>query len=51
MSALKSELGVPGDYELDKAVQGEFRELKESAHVHIKAGETLVSHVRRGGSS
>lgn len=51
VSALKTKLGVPADYELDEVVHGEFRELKDSAHVHIKGGETFISHVRRGGSS
>ena len=51
VSALKVKLGVPADYELDQVIDGEFRELPDSSHVHIKGGETFISHVRRGGSS
>jgi hypothetical protein len=51
VSAFKARLGVPVDYELDEIVNGEFRELADSAHVHIKGGEHFISHVRRGGSS
>jgi hypothetical protein len=51
VSALKAKLGVPADYELDEVVNGEFRELSDSAHIEIKGGEHFISHVRRGGSS
>jgi hypothetical protein len=51
VSALKSRLGVPADYELDEIVNGEFRELADTAHIDIKGGEHFISHVRRGGSS
>jgi hypothetical protein len=51
VSALKSKLGVPADYELDQVVHGEFRQLSDTAHIEIEGGEHFVSHVRRGGSS
>lgn len=51
VSALKARLGVPADYELDEIVNGEFRELADTAHIDIKGGEHFISHVRRGGSS
>jgi hypothetical protein len=51
VSALKTRLGVPQDYELDQVVGGEFRPLADTAHVEIKGGEHFISHVRRGGSS
>jgi hypothetical protein len=51
VSALKSKLGVPTDYELDLVVDGQFMPLADDAEIKIKGGEVLVSHVRRGGSS
>lgn len=51
VSALKARLGVPADYELDEIINGEFRELADTAHIDIKGGEHFISHVRRGGSS
>lgn len=51
VSALKARLGVPADYELDEIINGEFRELADTAHIDINGGEQFISHVRRGGSS
>lgn len=51
VSALKTKLGVPVDYELDEVVNGEFRALADTAHIEINGGEHFISHVRRGGSS
>lgn len=51
LDALKRELGVPSEYELDEVVHGEFRELDPNKPIHIEGGENFISHVRRGGSS
>lgn len=51
VSDLKQQLNVPDDYELEEIVHGELRPLRDNQHVHIKGGEVLVSHVRRGGSA
>jgi hypothetical protein len=51
VSRLKALLQVPADYVIDEVVNGEFRELPDTAHIDIKGGEHFISHVRRGGSS
>lgn len=51
VSKLKAVLGVPADYELDKVVGREFKELPDGDTVEVVKGEVFVSHVRRGGSA
>jgi hypothetical protein len=48
---LKTLLGVPAEYELDRVVHGEFQPLSDDAEIDIRAGLVFVSHVRCGGSS
>ncbi|MEQ1597229.1 MAG: hypothetical protein ABL985_19275 [Casimicrobium sp.] len=51
VSALKTKLGVPADYELDEVHIPEFRALADDSEIKVKGGEVFVSHTRRGGSS
>lgn len=51
VAELKRLLKVDLCRELDEVVCGEFRPLGDSNKVHIKGGESFVSHVRCGGSS
>jgi len=51
VSALKTKLGVPADYELDAVHKGEFTALADDAEIKVKGGDEFVSHTRRGGSS
>jgi hypothetical protein len=51
VSTLKTLLGVPADYELDRVVDGEFKPLANDSLIDVKEHEVFVSHVRRGGSS
>lgn len=51
VAKLKVLLGVPADYELDKVVGREFKELPDGDTVEVVKGEVFVSHVRRGGSA
>lgn len=51
VSELKEKLGVPPDYELDRVVGREFKELPDGDTVEVHKGEVFVSHVRRGGSA
>jgi len=51
VSEFKKEVGVDAGLALDQVVNGEFKALNDSDHVHPKGGEIFVSHVRTGGSS
>ena len=42
---------VPPEYDLDELVDGELKELKDDATVHIKGGEEFISHPKKGKSS
>jgi hypothetical protein len=48
---LKLALGVPIEHELDEVIKGEFKEIPNDKHVHIKGGEKFVSHCGQGQSS
>jgi hypothetical protein len=48
---LKLALGVPVEYELDQVVGGEFKPIANDDRVHVRGGETYVSHVGQGQSS
>jgi hypothetical protein len=49
--SLRLALGVPLEYELEEVVHGEFKPIADDATVHIKGGETFVSHVGHGRAS
>ena len=51
VSALKSMLGIPQDYELDRVVGGKFVPLADDDKIQVHLHEKFVSHVRHGGSS
>ena len=44
-------VGVDPAYQLDEVIDGQFKELKDDAKIHIKGGEVFVSHVRGGAAS
>jgi hypothetical protein len=48
---LKTALGVDPSRELEQVVNGKLVPLDDNAKVHIRGGESFVSHVRGGGSS
>lgn len=49
--SLRLALGVPLEYELEEVVRGEFKPIANDATVHIKGGETFVSHAGHGRAS
>ncbi len=49
--SLRLALGVPLEYELEEVVRGEFKPISNDATVHVKGGETFVSHVGHGRAS
>jgi hypothetical protein len=49
--SLRLALAVPLEYELEEVVRGEFKPIANDATVHIKGGETFVSHVGHGRAS
>jgi len=51
ISVLKRALGVDPSYELEQLQAGKLVPLSDDAHIHIKGGESFVSHVRSGASS
>ena len=51
VAELKRLLGIDLCRDLDEVVCNEFRPLDDSSKVHIRGGESFVSHVRCGGSS
>lgn len=51
VAQLKAIGHVPAEYELDELVDGQWKELKDEATVHIKGGEEFMSHPRKGKSS
>jgi len=50
-SVLKRALGVDPSYELEQLQAGKLLPLADDGHIHIKGGESFVSHVRGGASS
>lgn len=51
VSQLKTEVGVPANYELEELREGTMVPLEDNATIRICGGEAFISHVRRGGSS
>ena len=51
VSVLKRALGVDPSYELEQLQGGKLVPLSDDSHIHIKGGESFVSHVRGGASS
>ena len=51
VSVLKRALGVDPSYELEQLRAGKLSPLSDDAYIHIKGGESFVSHVRGGASS
>jgi hypothetical protein len=51
VNAFKRAVGVDPNYELEEVVNGKLVPLADDAHIHIKGGESFVSHVRGGASS
>ena len=51
VAQLKAIGHVPAEYDLDELVDGELKELKDDATVHIKGGEEFISHPKKGKSS
>jgi hypothetical protein len=51
VSAFKSLVGVDPSKELDEVVHGELKPLDDNQKIHVKNGDTFISHARQGGSS
>ena len=51
VSIFKRAVGVDPNYELEEIVNGKLVPLADNAHIHIKGGESFISHVRGGASS
>jgi hypothetical protein len=51
VSKFKELVGVAADRALDEVIDGHFKPLNDTDRIHIRGGETFVSHVRTGGSS
>jgi hypothetical protein len=51
VAQLKTVLGVDPSRELEQVVDGKLVPLDDNAKIHIRGGESFVSHVRGGGSS
>ena len=51
ISVLKRALGVDPSYELEQLQAGKLLPLADDGRIHIKSGESFVSHVRGGASS
>ena len=51
VAQLKTEVGVPANYELEELRDGTMVPLDDNATIRICGGESFISHVRRGGSS
>jgi hypothetical protein len=51
VAELKRLLQIDPCRDLDEVVCGELRPLEDSSKMHIKGGESFISHVRCGASS
>src|SRR5947208_2214501 len=51
VSELKSEFSIDPALVLDEVIDGQFKDLDDTARVVIKGGEVFFSHQRKGGSS
>jgi len=51
VAQLKTALGVDPSRELEQVVDGKLVPLDDNAKIHVRGGESFVSHVRGGGSS
>ncbi len=51
ITQLKDALGVDPSRELEQVVDGKLVPLNDNGKLHIRGGESFVSHVRGGGSS